>query len=70
MPNSLSLRDKNSFISAHENLLNGIDKRIHKSDIDTLSRTLNKCDKIEIIQLLMTKIESCQKTCHVERHFQ
>jgi len=61
MSNSLSVRDQNSFISSYKSLLNDSDKRIHKSDINTLNRILNKCDKVEVGQLLMTKMESCPK---------
>ncbi|RKR64222.1 hypothetical protein C7387_0906 [Yokenella regensburgei] len=61
MSNSLSVRDQNSFISAYKNLLNDSDKRIHKGDVNTLNRILNKCDKIEVGQLLMTKMESYPK---------
>lgn len=61
MSNSLSVRDQNSFISAYKNLLNDSDKRIHKGDVNTLNRILNKCDKVEVGQLLMTKMESCPK---------
>ncbi|WP_435953313.1 hypothetical protein [Dryocola sp. BD626] len=61
MSNSLSVRDQNSFISAYKNLLNDGDKRIHKGDVNTLNRILNKCDKVEVGQLLMTKMESCPK---------
>lgn len=61
MSNSLSVRDQNSFISAYKNLLNDSDKRIHKGDVNTLNRILNKCDKVEVGQLLMTKMESYPK---------
>lgn len=61
MSDSLSVRDQNSFISAYKNLLNDSDKRIHKGDINTLNRILNKCDKVEVGQLLMTKMASCPK---------
>lgn len=61
MSNSLSIRDQNIFISAYKNLLNDSDKRIHKDDINTLNRILNKCDKVEVGHLLMTKIESSPK---------
>lgn len=61
MSNSLSIRDQNSFISAYKNLLNDSDNRIHKGDVNTLNRILNKCDKVEVGQLLMTKMESYPK---------
>lgn len=61
MPNSLSIREQNSFISAYKNLLNENDKRIHKSDVNTLQKILNKCDKVEVGRLLMNKMESCPK---------
>lgn len=61
MSNSLSVRDQNSFISAYKNLLNDSDKRIHKGDVNTLIKILNKCDKVEVGQLLMTKMESFPK---------
>ncbi|MGE4802510.1 hypothetical protein AB8989_19270 [Yersinia hibernica] len=61
MPNSLSVRDQNSFVSAYKNLLNENDSRIHKKDVNTLEKILSKCDKVEVGQLLMTKMESCPK---------
>ncbi len=61
MPNSLSIRDQNSFISAYKNLLNDNDKRIHKNDVNTLNKILNNCNKIEVGQMLMTKMETYPK---------
>lgn len=61
MSNALSIRDKNSFISAYQNLLNDNDKLIHKKDVNTLYKILNKCDKVEVSQLLRQKMEFCPK---------
>lgn len=62
MHNSLSVRDQNIFISTYKNLLNNKkNKQINKNNVKTLQKILNKCDKVEICQLLMTKMESCPK---------
>lgn len=57
----LSVREQHSFISAYRNLFNEKNSRINKSDINTVEKTLNKCDAVQISDLLMSRMESCPR---------